>query len=112
MTAGRIGVFYRVVRTDPPSRLDFTSNEARGRQPRRPLDARGRRLWQGLSAFDTASGARHAARTTPALGSYVARVEIPPGAQVEVEQTGRFGHYTLWGQPADILRMVVAVEPV
>lgn len=112
MAVTRTGVFYRIVRADPPTRWDFASNEERGRQPRRPLDARGRRLWQGLSAFDSAAGARQAAGATPALGSYIARVEIASAAPVEVEHTGRAGHYTLWGRPAELLGMMVAVEPV
>src|SRR6266540_3057332 len=101
-------VFYRVVRTDPPTLWDCTSNEERGRRPRRQLDAAGRRLWRGLSIFDTAEGARQAARTTPGLGSFIARLEIPPGALLEIERTGRAGHHTLWGRPADVHRLVVA----
>jgi hypothetical protein len=105
--------FYRIVRTDPSTLWDFTSNEARRRRPRRPLDSEGRRLWRGLSHFDAIAAARGAARHTPVLGASMAEVEIPDGADLEVEQSGRAGHYTIWGSPARLLgyvRRVVRVE--
>jgi hypothetical protein len=104
--------FYRIVRTDPSTLWDFTSNEARGRRPRRPRDSEGRRLWRGLSHFDSIDAARAAARHTLALGAYIAEVEIPDGADLEIEQTGRAGHYTISGSPARLLGYVRRVAPV
>ena len=108
----RVRSFYRIVRTDLPMLWDFTSNEARGRRPRRPLDSEGRRLWRGLSHFDSLDAARAAALHTPNLGAYIAEVEIPDDADLEIEQTGRAGHYTIWGSPARLLSSVRCVVPV
>ena len=51
-------------------------------------------------------------RATPALGQYIACLEVPDDANLEIEQTGRAGHYTLWGPPGALLALVVSVEPV
>lgn len=107
-----VRILYRVVQTDPPTLWDFTSNEARRRRPRRPLDTVGRRLWRGLSHFDTLEAARAAARNTPALGHFVAEIAVPDDDSVEVERTGRAGHYTMWGSPGRLLGYVRRVVPV
>jgi hypothetical protein len=104
-------MFFRVVRTNPPSLLDFMSNEALGRRPRRPLSERDHDRWRGVSHFDSAELASSAANASPWLGQFVAAVEIPLGAAVRVEQTYRAGHWTIWGDPADLLALVVSVAP-
>jgi hypothetical protein len=104
---------YRIVRTAPPTAADFTSNAARG-LPVRGDDPETRRLWDGLSVYATEAQARAKARQLPALGGYVARLELPPGAPVRVERTvpRSRGHHTVWGAPAVLLRCVVVVVPV
>ena len=104
--------FYRIVQNNPPTPWDFTWNEARRRQPRRPLLPAQRRLWRGLSHFDTLEAARAAARQTPALGAFIAEVVLPDDVGVEVEQTGRAGHYTIWASPGRMLGSVRRVLPV
>ncbi|MCC7369208.1 MAG: hypothetical protein IT306_12340 [Chloroflexi bacterium] len=104
--------FYRIARDNPPTAWDFTSNEVKGRQPRRPLLPSQRRLWRGLSHFDTLDAARAAALNTPALGKYVVEVDIPDDADVEIEQTGRPGHFTIWASPVQLLRCLGRVVPV
>ena len=105
--------FYRVVKTDPPTLTDFTSNAARGR-PVRGNDPETRRLWDGLSVYATEAQARAKARQLPALGRYVARLELPAGAPVRVERTvPAAGATTPSGAtPAVLLRCVVAVVAV
>jgi hypothetical protein len=71
-----------------------------------------RRLWRGLSHFDSIDAARAAARHTPTLGAYIAEVEIPDDAELEIEQTGRASHYTIWGPPARLPGYVRRVVPV
>jgi hypothetical protein len=107
-----VRTFYRIIRTDSATLWDFTSNEARRRQPRRPLRSAERRLWRGLSHFDTLAAANAAARQTPALGQYIAEVVLPDDTDIQVEQTGRAGHYTLWGSPGRLLGYVRRIEPV
>jgi hypothetical protein len=104
---------YRIVRTDPPTLADFASNAARG-LPLRDASPETRRLWDGLSVYATAAQARNKARQLPALGRYVARLDLPERAPVRVERTvpRSRGHHTLWGDPAVLLGCVVAVLPV
>lgn len=104
--------FHRIVRTNRPTTLDFTSNAALGR-PLRDPSPEARRLWDGISVSATEAQARRRARQYPMLGRFIARLEIPDGAPVRVERTTRVpGHYTLWGDPAVLLWYVVAVQPV
>jgi hypothetical protein len=104
--------FYRVVKTDPPTLTDFTSNAARGRPLPDPTPET-RRLWAGLSVNATEAQARRRARQYPALGAWIARLELPVAAPVQIERTTRIpGHHTLWGEPAVLLGSVVVVVPV
>jgi hypothetical protein len=101
-------IFYRVVKADPPTAEDFTSNEALGKPFRHP-DASRRRLWGGLSCWATEAGARRNARRYRAQGAYVARIDLEDGSPIRVERTLGPGHYTLWGEPSDFLARVVSV---
>jgi hypothetical protein len=105
-------VFYRLVRTDPPTVQDFMSNEALGRKPKRPLSAFDRRCWRGVSHHDTREQAASAGGHSPWLGAFIATVVVAPGAPIEYEQTYRPGHWTLWGGPTDLLALVVSVSPL
>lgn len=101
--------FYRVVMTDPPTLIDFTSNAAKGKMLRRP-DPEALRLWEGISVSATTEQARLQARTTPWIGRYIAMLDIPEDGSIRWERTTRTrGHHTLWGQPADLLACVVSV---
>ena len=105
-------VFYRIVRSDPPTALDFTSNAARGR-PLHDPSPEALRLWDGISVNATEAQARRRARQMPMLGSHIARLDVPPDAAVRAERTTRTpGHYTLWADPAALLTCVTAVVPV
>lgn len=103
---------YRIVRTDPPTLADFTSSVARG-LPARGDDAETRRLRDGIPVYATEAQARNKARDFPALGGYVARLDLPAGVAVQVERTvpRSRGHHTAWGDAALLLRCVSAVEP-
>lgn len=91
--------------------VDFTSNQALGRPLRRDT-AESRRLWSGLSVFDTEVGARAMATRFPSLGSFIAVLRIRPGATLRLERTtATQGHYTLWGDPADLLACIIDVLP-
>jgi hypothetical protein len=104
--------FYRIVLTDPPTPVDFTSFAALGRRPRR-ADSNVDRLWDGLSMYDTEERARQKARQLPYLGGYLARVMISIGAPFRVERTlASPGHHTVWGDPTALLNCVTGVVPV
>lgn len=106
-------IVYRIVRTNPPTLSDFTSNAARG-LPIRDDSPETRRLWDGISVYATEAQARNKARQFPYLGQYIARLEIPTQAPVRIERTimNSRGHHTLWGHPAELLRHVVTVLPI
>ena len=42
----------------------------------------------------------------------MAEIVVPDGAEVEIEQTGRAGHYTIWGSAGRMLGYVQRVLPV
>jgi hypothetical protein len=104
-------LFYHVVRENPPSRIDFTSNQAFGRPLLDPTPEK-RRLWSGLSFWATAAQARRSARRYRSQGSFIAAVAIAPDDPIRVEKTRGPGHYTVWGLPHALLERVVSVEPL
>jgi hypothetical protein len=88
------------------------SHETLGIPPRRPLSPRERDRWRGVSHQDSRESAVRKAADSPWLGEYVAEVQVPIGATVRVEQTGRDpSHYTIWAEPSDLLSWVVSVTP-
>lgn len=104
--------FYRIVKTDPPAEIDFTSNEALGIVPYR-RDPETLRLWDGISMYDSEGRARRKARDFPWLGSYIAAVDVPETGELRYERTtSSRGHYTLWGDPSTLRAMIAAVVPV
>ena len=102
-------IFYRIVPTGTPTELYFTSYRAQGRILRHPtaelLDR-----WAGISVYESEGQARHWARKRPYLGAFIAELRINEG--IRREQTGRSGHYTLWGDPESLLRSMVRVVVV
>ena len=109
-------IFYRLVESDPPTLQDFTSQEALGIRPRRPLSRQGQERWRGVSHFDSRPAVVAMGADSPWLGGYIAEVRLPPGAGARAAQTGADpSHWTLWATPADLLSWVVsvaAIEPV
>ena len=104
-------VFYRIVRTDPPSIDDMRSYLELGVALRRD-DPESRRLASGISLFDSLERARQQARRKPWLGNaFIAEMEITVGRFL-IEQTAGSGHYTAWGNPGDMLEYVRRVERV
>lgn len=102
-------IFFRIVKTAPPTVTDFLSNRALGR-PRRRNESE--EVWTGLSHYDTAERARNTARRFPALGAFIAALHVPPDGPFRVARTFGPGHYTVWGDPRDFLAAVLAVVPV
>jgi hypothetical protein len=106
-----IQTFYRIVQTDPPTLEDFLSYAARGMPA--PTDPALRRIWYGISVYDTLDRALSRARRQPALGTFVAEVQFRWGQGIRAERTGhRRGHHTLWGDPTQLLGCVTRVVVV
>jgi hypothetical protein len=105
-------LFYRIVRTNPPTLSDFTSNAAKGLPP--PRDAPETvRLWGGISVFVTEAQARHKAHQYPSLGRYIAVLDVPADGPIRWERTlpRSRGHHTLWGEARVIGRCALSVVP-
>jgi hypothetical protein len=106
-------VLYRLVRNMPPTQRDFMSHEALGVPPRRPLSDEDRRLWKGVSHFDSLDVAFTRGMTSPWLGDFVATVHIPVSAAAHIEQTGRDpSHFTVWSTAESLLSWVASVDPI
>lgn len=107
-----MAIFYRVVKTNPPTERDFLSYKALGR----PLSADTpelRRSWEGVSVRSTFASTQNLVRRFPRTGSFVAQLSIEDGSAVRVEKTGNDPtHYDLYGEPRDMLAAVIAVRPV
>ena len=105
---------YRIVARDPPTLDDFTSNQARSKQPRLPADLEVLRLWNGLSAYATEAQARRKALSAPYLGDYIAKLIIRDDSPIQRERTlpRSPGHHTIWGEPGAVLASVQRVVPV
>ena len=102
-------LFYRIVKSNPPKRVDMQSARVRGHDE--PPDPERRAVWDGLSVFSTLSQARRKQRTSPRIGSYIAVLRVPTDGSIRIERTLRdAGHHTIWADAALLLAWVVSVE--
>ena len=107
-----VAVFYRIVRSDRPTILDFAP-KGNGDTMQPVARVEDRELETGISAYRTFAQARRKARSYPMLGRFIAKLEIPDDASVTwARTTNSSGHYTLWGEPPELLSYVVSVVPV
>jgi hypothetical protein len=104
-----IVVFYRIVKTNPPTVEDFRSGKALGKTLIDP-DLDNRRLWEGISVYATEAQARRTARRYPRIGSYIVALRVSQAGPTRWDRTtGRAGHYTFWGEAGDIMTCVVSI---
>lgn len=104
--------FHRIVRTDPPTEFDFMSQERLGVELFDP-DLEKIDMWRGISVFATETQARNKARAYPQLGQFIAAIEIEEVGPIRFRGTGETrGHHTLWGDAAELVRLIIAVSQV
>ena len=104
--------FYRIVTATPPVLQDFFSDRERGK-PRRGTGPDIDFMWNGFSVFETEDQARAQAARFPKIGDYIARLEIPDEASLQVRRTGSTdGHHTIQGAAEVVCQYVVHVAPV
>lgn len=102
---------YRIAWENPPSLDDMKSNQALGKEPRGD-DPDVLRCWDGISLWDSLDRARAKARRHPwNSNAFVVELAIPT-AVFRLQRTFSRGHYTLWGEPHDILSCVRHVHRV
>ena len=100
---------YRIGKMNPLDRRDFLSFRELG-IPLRHRTAKGLRLWDGLSVYRTREQAAAPARRTPGLGQFVAELHVPTDGRFRIElDNGEDGHCTIWGDPDELLHLVVSV---
>lgn len=102
-------IVFRVLKHRTARRDDFLSYKALGKPLWRPTPARERR-WSGVSAFETEKLCRSKAHDLN-LGSYIAKLDIPDDAPIQIEQ-GYRGHVTVYGEPESFLSYLVSVVAV
>jgi hypothetical protein len=90
---------------------DFRSFAAQGRLPRHE-EPDVRRLWDGVSVYDSAEHLRRLVRNRPHLGTFVAELTVPDDGSIRYEKTRGAGHYTIWASAAELRGSVVDVTPV
>lgn len=94
--------FYRIVRSNPTTLDDYTSNRAKGIPMARP-DPEVELLWDGISVYATEAQARNQARAKPWLGAYIAELVISVEDPITFRRSGAGrGHHTLWGDAAEM----------
>ncbi len=104
-------LFYRIVRSHPPTLVDFTSRAEQGHLLPNPTPER-QRLWEGISVYATLAQPRRNARRFPQLGMYIAALDVSEAEGLHFERTTHQpGHFTVWGEPARILACVLFLEP-
>ena len=67
-------IFYRIVRTNPPTEADFLSYEALGRPLYRDTPEL-RRSWEAVSVYDEVESARETVRRFPQIGTFIAELD-------------------------------------
>jgi hypothetical protein len=83
---------YRLLQNNQASEHDFMSKAQRG-IPCPVSDPEVQERWSGLSLFGSEEQARRVTRRLPMLGSFIAALDIPPGAGLRAEPTPGPGNY-------------------
>ncbi len=103
---------YRVVRSDPATADDFLSQyrrnllgSAASRRPP-PTDPRLLRIWDGVSMSATKRQAEQQRARYRRLGMYMAVMDLPVVRFRMERSTATPGHFTVWGDPGDLLQCV------
>lgn len=104
---------YRLLRGIQPVRDDFRSHAARGRRLRPDASDEQRRIFDGLSMYESEVQARETAARFPNVWQTIAVLDLPDDGRFRMEQTGvAAGHWTVWAQPDAVIHYVVDTLPL
>ena len=99
---------FRLVKGRKPKRSDFESHKVRGLW----YDPANERYADGISVWDTVDRARAVTQQRkPVRAKAIAELSIPT-RRFRLEQWGPPGHYTVWGNPDELLGRVIGVVDV
>jgi len=105
--------YFRIAKSDPPTVDDFVSNAAQGKRIPAHLPPDLHWLWGGISVYSSLDFAVRTAARSPRLGRFLATLDFDLSASVRWKQTTpNIWHYTVWGEPEELLKCVVNVNPI
>lgn len=97
---------YHGVSAIPATAADFRSNAAKGRKVRPPITPEKVDLSRGVSTYDTLAAMQQNLVDWPANGPHIAVLDIPDDGSIRREKTLGSHHWTVWGDPAQLLAFV------
>lgn len=106
-------IVYRIVKTNPPTAVDYLTYEQLGR-PVDINDEEARRMSRGLSVYLSLAVARKRGKGLPWKGNaFIAEYVLPDDDRIIVEQTGSRGsHYTVWYEAWMLQEALSRVVPI
>jgi hypothetical protein len=105
----QLKILYRLCRHDPPEARDFWSHKRRGIPLADPLREE---LWDGISCSERIDALRRARHLFGRM-SCIAGLAIATDSACQFRQTGDdIHHFTVWGEPEEIMLLVVATHPI
>jgi len=106
-------IFFRILKSFIPSIEDFESNAQQGKPLPLHIAPDLEWLWSGISVYANSDQAIDSAIRYPRLGRFLATLDFTNSESVHWERTTpREGHYTVWGDPEEILLCVIHVNPI
>jgi hypothetical protein len=104
---------YYLLRNNPPLTDEFLSRAARGLPV--SSDPVAERWATGVSMNAASDQVRAtAARFVRTRWRFIAALDLPTdGQRIQIQRTsGSLGHFTIWGDPDELQRCMVAVSPI
>jgi hypothetical protein len=104
---------HRIVRNrTTPETLDSLRSHYERELPPRGYERRLAVIHMGLSVFSSRDAARAMALRWPRIGIFLAELRLHPNEGFCLANTGRPGHLTLWGRPAQLFESIADIVHV
>lgn len=62
--------------------------------------------------YESVRQAERSAARNPRLGRFIAEVSLPDDRFRVLRTTASVGHYTVWGDPRELLQCVTRIQPI
>lgn len=106
---------YRIVRSDnveDPVFVNSLRSHYEMKAEPRYIEKRAASIHMGLSVFMTRAQAAETAKKWPAIGTFVAQLELTAGHGFNFADTAGPGHLTLWADPVKLARVAGDITSV